>query len=185
MMKQAFYMRFIKGASEALDRIGGLPKHLPSEFPLCTTCGAAMAFLVQFYSEPPILDFKGAFCVQLYQCPQVDEGCAPLPTLITLMGTAPENTENRGVAAQNVELSGIEWDPELDPDEIPLSPGMGEEVQRLYRPKAGGAMPFLSVLPPDAQCILQLTEYPARLNFGGLRAAIYRRGIGGLEVALV
>jgi hypothetical protein len=44
-------------------------------------------------------------------------------------------------------------------------------------------MPFLDTLPDGAECILQLTERPAGLNFGRLRAAIFWHG-GSLNVSL-
>ncbi len=174
-MKPAYYMRFVEGDTSTRDRVGGLPTQRPMQVPVCPICGSEMAFLAQFYANEH-LNFGGAPGVHLYQCLNVDEGCDPQPVLAVLTSGAVENVSGAGVLAPDVQQYGIEWDYAEDPDEIPLQPGFGGKDQALYSSKAGGALPFLNALPPDTDCILQLTQRPANLNFGGLRAAICKSG---------
>jgi hypothetical protein len=143
-----------------------------------------MAFLAQFYSEAVRLDLGGPMAVQLYQCAGIDDGCDPQPVIVAVSVDAGVNESALGTRAPGVAEFGIEWLQEEDPASVPQDPVMTADVLRLYRPKAGGAMPFLDALAPGSTCLLQLTQHPAGLNFGGLRAVVYRYE-GVMEVALV
>lgn len=71
-MSVAYYMEFAKGHQGTLDRIGGLPTHLPQAFPICSDSGQEMAFLAQLYASHDRFNVPGALCIQLYQCLGVD-----------------------------------------------------------------------------------------------------------------
>ena len=59
------YMRFVSGHHGSLDRVGGIPTHLPPE-----DLGgnlAQMYFVGQFYCSESRLNLPGTLCLQIYQ----------------------------------------------------------------------------------------------------------------------
>jgi hypothetical protein len=171
-MSVAYYMEFIKGHHGALDRIGGLPTHLPEAFPICADTGQEMAFLVQLYSFHDRFNVPGAVCIQLYQCRGVDDGEDPNPIAVKVPIGALLNEAHRGTSQPTVMPYDIIWDRKEDPDEFPSSGGLSPEILQLHQAKAGGLPPRDLRITPD-KFLGQLTEYPAGVNFGGLLAVLF------------
>ena len=67
-MVNAYYAKYVDGHHGSLDRIGGLPTHLPDVLPRCE-CGPA-PFLLQLYFEGKTLAFvpRELMGIQLYSC---------------------------------------------------------------------------------------------------------------------
>ena len=106
-MKPAFYMQFVNGHFGSLDRTGGLPTHLPPEFPLCPS-GKVMAFLAQFYCTDERLTLPGTLCIQLYQDVDVDMGGGPWPVAVSVPVVAKPNIEGLGVSQPTVGSSRVD-----------------------------------------------------------------------------
>lgn len=167
MMRTAYYMSFVAGHRRGLDRTGGLPTRLPPEFPRCSNSGEEMAFLAQFSTSPERLDLPSTFCIQLYQCVDVDEGDDPLPVAVRVPIGAPPSREHQGRVHPSVGRFEIEWEARDDPDEIPVGPDPSEEELRLTGSKMGGTPYHDDALEPGATFLIQLREEPAGFNFAG------------------
>jgi len=167
-MAHSHYMRFTTAIGHSLDRIGGLPTHLPPEFPRCPFSGEPMSFVAQFHVVEPRLSVRDARLIQIYQC--LDD--EPWPIAITLGRDAPENTEDLGVIQPLLDPAAIEWNLVNEPVEpgdwdavetLPL-----EEEGRLQSSKAGGFCYYDSAIDAGEQFLLQLCEPdPLRRVFGG------------------
>ena len=189
-MKPAFYMRFLEGHNgRSLDRLGGLPTHLPERFPRFTTYlgeeKEELAFIAQFYCTPDRINLPGTLCVQLYQDSDVGEGGDPLPVAIKLPLGAKENTERAGVVFPGLSEYEILWDAEDDPDVIPDNAYLTDEEVKLMQSKAGG-IPYYTddELPPGHIYLFQLCEEPADFNFAGRRAIVSLAPDGSLYTRL-
>ena len=68
-MATAYYANYRNGHQGAIDRIGGLPSHLPESIPHCE-CTEPMAFICQIYFEGKDLSFVPVdlMGIQFYSC---------------------------------------------------------------------------------------------------------------------
>ena len=68
-MVNAYYAEYVHGHHGALDRIGGLPTHVPSFSPRCE-CADPIPFLLQLYFQGKQLSFvpRELMAIQLYSC---------------------------------------------------------------------------------------------------------------------
>jgi hypothetical protein len=168
-MVAAHYMKFVRGHHGALDRIGGVPSHVP---PVWLTSADSMApglvrpmrpgppmrFLAQFYCDPVRLPLAGTLCLQIYQCDPEED---PWPAFLKVPLDARPNTEQLGIPQPGVIAHDIEWEVRSDPDEASL-----DDVE-LAKSKAGGTCYFDGCLDPGERLLLQLRERPGEFNFGG------------------
>jgi len=168
-------MRFIQGHHGKLDRIGGLPSHVPPSPSIYPETGKQRAFLAQFYCSPGRLEIDGALCLHLYQDPDEDEPC---PVVVVVPANAPENTGGYGVANRRIKPFDIEWELREDPDIA-----TGDDVD-LTDSKAGGTCYFLDVVGEGETLVFQLDQQPAGFNFGGYTAVVVRTKEGNLVVRL-
>lgn len=162
-MPVAYYMQFTKGHHGALDRLGGLPSHLPPAFPVCPDSGQELAFLAQFYCAPPRLDLEDTLCVQLYQAQDVGEGGDPVPVAVTVPLGSPANTDNRGTPQPRVVPHDVTWEERIDPDAEPDFP----DDLPLYGSKVGGFCLHSYLFGESEQFVMQLKEEPGDFNFAG------------------
>ncbi len=146
----AYYAQYTKGHQGARDRIGGLPSHLPSPYPTCSSCGKPLGFLMQLYVDDKELFPDDWLALQLYE--SADEGCCMEgdSRLLIVPKGAAENTANEGLEALDIEPRDIRWlrrddpDPSLSPDDIGVfydEDGVGElfaEWAHLDDDKLGG-----------------------------------------------
>jgi len=135
-MKSANYMNFSLGHHGALDRVGGLPTHLPTSPPVCEDSGELMGFLGQFYCAKGRLELPGIRCVQLYQCLGSNED--PLPEVVLVPINSPENTTFQGVPYPGVTPHDISWVQLADPDSRPTPPRYDDEELRLATQRLAG-----------------------------------------------
>ena len=182
MSKPAYYMVFSPGHLGAADRVGGLPSHLPPEFPRNPRGGGPMAFLAQFACDAARLPLPGAAFIQLYQNPDPSE--PPDMRVVVVPAGAPPNGSGLGLAARGVEPHDVTWERRDDPDVFPEPDPNDFGDLPLYKSKVGGVFPFTDNLPDRAVPVLQLSELPAGFNFAGMTAVIYFNGRGELEAAL-
>src|SRR5687768_5117210 len=106
-------MQFLPGHHGALDRVGGLPSHLPPAWPN-NYDGQPLRFLAQFYCDGTRLNLPGVLCLQVYQ--DHPEGTpVPVPVFVPL-GAEP-NAARVGVTDPGVIPHDIEWKYREDPDE--------------------------------------------------------------------
>jgi hypothetical protein len=161
--------------------VGGAPTHLPKVFPKCRgfhSCGLELAFLAQFYRLDSLPFLKGILCLQLYQCPQVDNGGDPLPIVISVPRGAALNKKQQGVIAPTVVPHSIECNARDDPAEIDID---NPSYEQYIQSKIGGT-PFHSDLVEEGeQFILQLQEEPANFNFGGETLLVVKTAARKLE----
>lgn len=93
----AYYMEFDSKYTRNLNKYGGLPTHLPSNFPIVDEYGHEMTFLCQFYCDGKILSIPDTLCIQIYQL--FMDGCeASDPVIIQVPLGAKKNTEELGIA---------------------------------------------------------------------------------------
>lgn len=174
-MIPAHYMKFVPGQHGQLDRIGGLPTHLPPEFPLSPNSGQQMAFLGQFYEHPERLPLDGALCIHLYQCL---EDYDPWPVVVAVPKSAPLNLNQEGTPQPDVQPFDVEWEYREDPENF------DHWQTDLCDSKAGGTCYFSFDLNPHDSLLLQLSEDPGGFNFGGYTPVIVRTSDGRLQVRL-
>jgi hypothetical protein len=178
-MSTAHYMQFIKGHHGAMDRIGGLPTHLPAVFPVALD-GRSMAFLAQFYCAPTRLNLPDTRCIQLYQDRDVGEGGGPWPTAIRVPLDAPLNTANSGTQLPMIKPHDITWETRVDPDSEPASP----DDLPLYGSKIGGLCLNMDSFETSDRFLMQLREYPGSFNFAGRKCVVCITADGALKVQL-
>src|SRR5262245_13607109 len=135
-MIPAWYMRFVPGHHGALDRVGGVPTHLPRDLPTAYE-GHPLLFLAQFYCDGVRLNLPGTLCLQLYQ-DQPDGDPIPVPVLVPL--DAELNASGQGVPYPGVLLHDIEWEYREDPDESDA------DMLELAKSKIGGLCYFHDAL---------------------------------------
>jgi len=172
-MIPAWYMKFVPGHHGALDRVGGLPSHLPPAFPQ-NHAGRPLRFLAQFYCDGARLNLPGVLCLQVYQ-DEPDGDPIPVPVFIPV-GAEP-NTGQLGAADPRVIPHDIEWEYREDPDEPT------DEQVKVAASKLGGACYFAHALNPGERLLLFLDEQPADFNFGGDEFMLAVNQVGEVRVA--
>jgi hypothetical protein len=156
----AWYMRLVPGHHGALDRLGGLPSHLPTAVP-SNTEGRPLRFLAQFACGEH-LPLPAGY-LHLYQDdPEYD----PLPVAVLVPAGAPENIGGAGELQAGVLPFDVAWDRRNDPTEA------NDEDVELTASKAGGTCYFLDALLPGERLLLQVRQFPAGFNFGGYTAVV-------------
>jgi hypothetical protein len=184
---RAHYMKFVPGHHGALDRIGGLPTHLPPEFPMTTkevlepkgkrrrkekrlpVEMQPMAFTAQFYCTPERLNLPGALCVHVYQ------------------EDAPENSEMLGRSNPEVTPHDIEWETRMDPATRPEN--VFDPVCRvLMDSKIGGTTFFEDGVEPGSTFLLQIRDdrlgQTHGINFGGFTMLLVADASGSVQAGL-
>ena len=162
--------RYVSPTAAARSRMGGLPSHLPPQWPRSAVTGTEMGFLGQFYSAElaPFLS-SDLLCLQLYQ---PLENYSPTeapgelsPLVISVPHGARENVAGEGVRNPHIRLLDIEWVDDVEPewvDALMLAP---EEVEQYIATKFGGAAPDESVHRSSLYVGI-LAEGPEGLNLG-------------------
>ncbi len=172
-LRAVWYMEFHEGHQGAMDRLGGLPTHLPPAFPTDSAAGQ-LGFVGQFYSHPERLPLGGARCIQIYQSVDIDGGGDPTPRGVLVPAHAPTNTSNQGLRHPSLSPVDIEWRCATE----------SESADEGADPKLQGHPPF----PPAAgeTFVGQLTEIAEcpGLNFGTFTAVFWMTK-GGLRVDLL
>ena len=153
----AWYMKFTLGHRGSLDRVGGLPTHLPPAFPRSADGERPLMFIGQFHCHPDRLVLGDTFLLQVYQ--DVPHGL-PDPVVIRVPRDAPRNTQQLGTPAPGVLPHDIEWEYREDPDES------DEHNLELAASKLWGRC-YFGDLAPGERLLLFLDEQPAGFNFGG------------------
>lgn len=158
-MISAWYMQFTKGDTGALDRVVGLPTHLPLEWP--TVDGRPLSFLAQFACHPERLRIPDTFAIQVY----LDDPSLGLPDphVVKLPLNAPRNESQFGTACEHATLHEVTWSHREDPDEEEVD----EDDMHLCQSKLWGSPYFSDILPSGHRLLLHLNEAPAGFNFGG------------------
>jgi hypothetical protein len=168
-------MKFVPGHHGRQDQVGGLPTHLPPEFPRSPNTGKEMAFLAQLYCDSVRLPIDEALCVQLYQGLEDYE---PLPVAIVLRKDAPLNESKHGTLNPEIEFFEIEWALREDPEFF------DDWQTDLALSKAGGVCYFMNTVDEHESLLLQVNELPVGFNFGGFTAVVVRTEDGRVEVRL-
>ena len=170
----AYYAKYTEDHHGSLDRIGGLPSHLPDADPACD-CANQMQFLAQIYFQGKVIEFINSDCmaIQLYSCPDCMEN-----RIIALSDTAKVNGDGSGRAWPKTQYwCDINWTEQTDPAP---SADVGQywrddnilpEYEHLLNDKIGGFFPTVdhdgttaSELGIVAQLSLDLTTYITKQN---------------------
>lgn len=168
-MNPAWYMCFSAGGDNDVDKIGGLPTHLPEVFPVCNSTGEELAFIAQIYCTNERLAVPNTLCVQLYQDLEDD----PLPVAIRLPLGAKANSENVGCVHPDIRRLRIDWQLEHDPDEVPDSLELTDNERRLMESKVGGTPYYTDdELPQGHTYLFQLCEDPGGFNFADRKVIV-------------
>ena len=157
-MIPAWYMTFRRGHSGGLDRIGGIPTHLPPDFPRSPDPDSSLVFLAQFECHPERLALPDTFLLQVYL--HVTGGMET-PVVIRVGHDAEENVDGVGVPYPDVVPHDVEWTYREDPDESM------ESDRSLAEAKVWGCCYYFDALEPGERLLLNLTEEPGRFDFGG------------------
>lgn len=154
-MVSAWYMKFVEGHHGSLDRVGGLPSHLPANYP--TFEGTQLQFVAQFQCDDRRLRVGDSFLVQIYRgdpCLSVAD-----PVVVFVPHGAPENSEAVGVPDPDAKPHDVHWELRHDPDN-------GDSLEDLES-KLWGTCYFGGIVPDGYRLFLSLCEMPADFNFGG------------------
>lgn len=155
-MIPAWYMSFVPGSHGALDRVGGVPTHLPPSFPTNSE-GRPLRFLAQFYCDPVRFRLEGTLCLQIYQDLADDD---PIPVIVRVPLSAELNELQLGMPAADIAPHDIEWSYQEDPDQS------DDDLVELASSKVGGVCYFHHALNPGERLLLFLKEEPVGFNFG-------------------
>lgn len=164
-MSKVFYMKFEKMHRGALDKVGGLPTHLPPCFPVSTFTGKQLGFLFQLYCDSNKLQVEGALCIQVYQSIDVDNGDDGEPVIIKVPLDAPLNDRNLGTIHPEVSEYDVLWEEGKEPDYLPDYLDDSIESYKMLESKLGGAVPPEFI---NEKFLGWITEEPVNFNFGGL-----------------
>lgn len=165
-------MRLVPGHHGALDRLGGLPSHLPPVFPRNPE-GRPLRFLAQFACGER-LPLPGGY-LHLYQD---DAEYDPLPVAVLVPASALENAGRAGEPQPGVLPFDVTWERRDDPAEA------SDDDVELTASKAGGTCYFFDALRPGERMLLQVRQFPAGFNFGGYTAVVAVSEGGELRVGL-
>ena len=156
-MIPAWYMKFVPGHRGALDRVGGLPTHLPPQWPSSPT-GRPLRFEAQFECDGIRLSLPDTFLLQIYR----DDPCQnPDPVVIRVPFDATENTDQIGISDPDAIPHDIEWVYGEDPDD-PDPENTDTAASKLW-----GVCYFSRVIESGERLLLFLDEDPVGFNFGG------------------
>jgi len=112
-MTTAYYAKYSPGHHGARDRIGGIPTHLPPQYPMCNDCNEPLTFIMQLYVDDKDLFDDSWLALQLYECKTCYE-----PSLIAIDKGARLNAKNEGVPLSQIDYqlsnmgvpsSRVEW----------------------------------------------------------------------------
>ena len=171
------YMRFVSGHHGSLDRVGGIPTHLPPEDLRGNL--AQMYFVGQFYCSESRLNLPGTLCLQIYQEAPDDD---PWPTAVAIPIGTIANTIGWGKEHPDVLPHDVEWESR---PEISEPKAFDPSSQPLKAAKAGGPTFYADTLDEGDEFILQLKESPIGLKLGGLTLLVVRTASGTVEARLV
>lgn len=166
-MKKVYYMDFHLGKTTSLNKVGGLPTHLPKNFPVSKITGNPLGFLMQLYCDEERLNIQDALCLQIYQSVEIDDGDDPSPVILKLPKNSSLNT-GLGVTHPDIEEYEINWILDEEPDELPFSLEMNGADLRMLDSKLKGATPAEYVEKKDLIFLGWIAEYPVGFNFAGL-----------------
>jgi hypothetical protein len=184
-MPQAFYIRVaapMKDILSDVDRIGGLPSHLPPNLPCSRVTGLELCFLLQITSLE-LVGLKGWRSIQLYQSGEVDDGDDPTPVAVLVPLDAPRNDKGNGRVQPFLDTAEIRLEESQDPDVFPVESGLSDDVLRLVGSKLGGLPPAHLDPPPNARYLGQISE-GLGFSFGGL-LTMWLTNDGRLECMLI
>lgn len=187
-MATAYYAKYTPGHHGARDRIGGLPSHLPPEYPSCAHCGELLTFLMQIYVDDKDLFDNAWLALHLYECDDCGE-----QKLLALQKDARQNVDREGVPLfqldwelnnVGVPYSRVEWgeyiawqditclrredpDPTDDIEQFWNGTEPKEEFAHLFEDKLGGCFPWCDEGGVPAKqlgaigqfCVLRHTTY--------------------------
>ncbi len=195
------YMKLVPGHHGALDRIGGLPTHLPPQFPMTQKGNVPiktkrrrvakavvemipMAFSGQFYCHPERLHLPGALCLQIYQA---DPGDDPEPAVVVVPLGAAMNIEGQGRVNQDAVLHDVEWETREDPASCPVN--VFDPICRtLMESKVGGTTFFHNSIAANESFILQMRDdrlgSSHGVNFGGFTLLVVADVMGAVSARL-
>ena len=142
----AYYAQYIDGHHGALDRIGGLPSHLPVGLHNCE-CDSEMSFVAQLYFQDKDLPFLDSCLlgVQLFSCDRcLHDIVLPIPE------HAGSNESRTGKAWHKLnQWRDIKWvvrdDPEPtdDTEQFWVGDVLAPEYAHLLDDKIGGCFPVV------------------------------------------
>jgi hypothetical protein len=164
-MRRVYYMKFVKCNKGSLDRVGGLPTHLPPYFPKSSLTGKELGFLFQIYCDNEKLQLPETLCIQVYQSVDINNGDDGEPIIVKVPINSPINNEMKGTISPELAQYDIEWEEGNEPDALPDFMNCSPEHLKWMNSKLGGA------LPPefnDRIFIGWIAEHPCDFNFGGI-----------------
>lgn len=103
----SYYMEFDSKYTGNLNKYGGLPTHLPSQWPV-DKYGDEMTFLCQLYCDDKKLSIPGTLCIQIYQL-IIDDEEASDPIIVQVPIGAKENIDKIGLSFNRVHEGNINF----------------------------------------------------------------------------
>lgn len=173
-MAIGYYMRFVEGHHGSTDFIGGVPSHLPDVYPIHSATNLPMSFIAQFHVDGIRLEIPGKSFLHLY-LPPVDWD--PDPLIVLLPQNAQLNSTESGAKDKWAMEFDIAWDIVDDPDSEPDIAEIDRYIS-LARSKAKGLNLYKHCLDDGEELLLQLSEDPCNINFGGSKCLIIRNTLG-------
>jgi hypothetical protein len=147
----SWVMEYYRRAAGTLDRVGGLPRHLPHVWPRRQLCQGRMGFVGQLYCGDR-LPLSGHLAAQFYVCDDCretfDQANDRVPIHLELLPpTAEVNTSRTGVRCPSQPLRYIAYTPVQDSmDQWAFDrrkPAEGDlRDKHLRRDKVGGLFPY-------------------------------------------
>lgn len=140
----SYYMEFDNKYTGNLNKYGGLPTHLPTQWPIVDKYGDEMTFICQLYCDYKILSIPNTLCIQVYQL--IMNGVeASSPIIVQVPIGAKENVNKIGLCSENLPEGDINFK-EVE-EEIP--PNFDEFIDQngiyLLSSKLGGYCPIEEV----------------------------------------
>ena len=119
-MSISYLLSYVDNDDNNLDRIGGLPSHLPLAWPNCMCCRSPLSFIAQLY-HPLLFDYpegKNQMGLQLYTCVECHQNIKDMyGNLLTyiLPDSASPNSSMLGIESQNQKIKFVCYEEVADP----------------------------------------------------------------------
>ena len=104
----SYYMEFDSKYTGNLNKYGGLPTHLPTQWPVTDQDGDEMTFLCQLYCDDKMLSIPDTLCIQVYQL-VINDLEASDPIIVQVPIGAKENVDKRGIPCKRLPEGDIKF----------------------------------------------------------------------------
>lgn len=177
----AYYMEFDNKYTGKLNKYGGLPTHLPPQWPADERFGG-WTFLCQFYCDGKMLSIPDTLCIQVYQL-MIDGIQSSDPIVVQVPIGAEENREQLGTADEYLQENDINFREVCEEiTEESYRKLEDKNGNKLMHSKFGGWYPFME---EKNWHFFTETEWKNKSFLGAMRDEFYTPFCWGCDYSLI